>query len=89
VFAGPDLPKATYGAAMVPTPDGTGVVMIGGETTGKDLHELKCSSRTCNWMKLNKQLSVGRNRAVAFYVPCLWTLKSWLLLLLQNDAKNK
>jgi hypothetical protein len=69
LFAGPDLPKATEGAAMVPTPDGTGVVMIGGKTTRKDLHELKCSSRTCIWTKLNKQLSVDRRWAVAFYVP--------------------
>jgi hypothetical protein len=69
VFAGPDLPKATYGAAMVPTPDGTGVVLIGGHNTRKDLHELECSSSYCIWMKLNKQLSVDRYRAVAFYVP--------------------
>jgi hypothetical protein len=54
---------------MVPTPDGTGVVMIGGATTEKDLHELKCSSRTCIWTKLNKQLSVGRFYGVAMYVP--------------------
>jgi hypothetical protein len=69
VFAGPDLPKATFGAAMVPTPDGTGVVLIGGSYTRKDLHELKCSSTKCNWKKLNKQLSVKRWNAVAFYVP--------------------
>jgi hypothetical protein len=69
VFAGPDLPKATKGAAMVPTPDGTGVVLIGGLNIKKDLHELKCSSSFCIWKKLNKQLSVNRFRAVAFYVP--------------------
>jgi hypothetical protein len=69
VFAGPDLPKGTKGAAMVPTPDGTGVVLIGGENIRKDLHELECSSSFCIWMKLNKQLSVERFRAVAFYVP--------------------
>jgi hypothetical protein len=71
VFAGPDLPKATSGAAMVPTPDGTGVVMIGGGGTNKDLYELKCSSRSssCTWMKLNKQLSVDRVYAVAILVP--------------------
>jgi hypothetical protein len=69
VFAGPDLPKATSAAVMVPTPDGTGVVLIGGYHTRKDLHELKCSSRSCNWKKLNKQLSVNRAYVVAFYVP--------------------
>jgi hypothetical protein len=69
VFAGPDLPKATQGAAMVPTPDGTGVVLMGGDKTRKDLHELKCSSTECNWKKLNKQLSVSRYHHIAFYVP--------------------
>jgi hypothetical protein len=69
VFAGPDLPQATVGAAMVPTPDGTGVVMIGGHPARIFLYELKCSSRSCNWMKLNKQLSVVRMYAIAFYVP--------------------
>jgi hypothetical protein len=69
VFAGPDLPTATFGAAMVPTPDGTGVVLIGGHHKSKDLHELKCSSTECNWKKLNKQLSVDRYDAVAFLVP--------------------
>jgi hypothetical protein len=70
VFAGPDLPTATVGAAMVPTPDGTGVVLIGGLNIEKDLHELKCSSgKLCTWMKLNKQLSVDRYYAVAILVP--------------------
>jgi hypothetical protein len=45
VFAGPDLPKATKGAAMVPTPDGTGFILIGGfPNTAKDLYELKHTS---------------------------------------------
>jgi hypothetical protein len=69
VFAGPDLPKGTSGAAMVPSPDGTGVVIIGGSGTKKDLHELKCSSRSCTWKKLNKQLSVDRHDGVAILVP--------------------
>jgi hypothetical protein len=70
VFAGPDLPQETNGAALVPTPDGTGVVLIGGKSSRRNnLYELKCSSRSCNWMKLNKQLSVDRYLAVAFLVP--------------------
>jgi hypothetical protein len=43
LFAGPNLPKATYGAGLVPTPDGTGVVLIGREFTIKDLYQLNCS----------------------------------------------
>jgi hypothetical protein len=69
VFAGPNLPKATDSAAMVPTPDGTGVVLIGGYKTNKDLYELKCTSRGCYWSLMEKQLSVTRARHIAFYVP--------------------
>jgi hypothetical protein len=70
VFTGPDLPQATRGAAMVPTPDGTGVVLIGGYPNTKVLLELKCSTTAaCNWMKLRKQLSFKRAFAVTLYVP--------------------
>jgi hypothetical protein len=41
VFAGPDLIKPTSVAVMLPTPDRTGVVIIGGgPNTFKDLYEL-------------------------------------------------
>jgi hypothetical protein len=70
VFAGPNLPKGTHAAAMVPTPDGTGVVLIGGYYTNKDLNELKCSSSSCNWSLMEKQLSVQKRMYhIAFYVP--------------------
>jgi hypothetical protein len=69
VFAGPDLPKATMGAAMVPTPDGTGVVLIGGSYTRKDLHELKCTTGGCQWSLMAQHLSVERRYHIAFYVP--------------------
>jgi hypothetical protein len=73
-FAGPDLPQAAWGEAMVPTPDGTGVVLIGGANTEKDLYELKCSSRSCNWKKPIKQLSVPRFYVVALLVPDTFAL---------------
>jgi hypothetical protein len=66
-FAGPL--KATYGAAMVPTPDGTGVVLIGGDPAHKELYELKCSSSDCIWSKMDQKLSVARMFHVAMYVP--------------------
>jgi hypothetical protein len=69
VFAGPDLPQATWNAAMVPTPDGTGVVLIGGRNTKKDLHELKCTTGGCQWSLMAKRLSVDRYHHIAFYVP--------------------
>jgi hypothetical protein len=69
VFAGPDLPQATVGAAMVPTPDGTGVVLIGGSPTRKDLHELKCTTGGCQWSLMAQHLSVKRYYHIALYVP--------------------
>jgi hypothetical protein len=69
VFAGPSLPRVTYGAALVQTPDGTGVVHIGGEFNQKDLVELKCSSRSCNWSLMEQKLSFDRMYHVAIHVP--------------------
>jgi hypothetical protein len=69
VFAGPDLPQATHGAAMVPTPDGTRVILIGGGTTKKDLHELKCTTGGCQWSLMAQHLSVSRYYPIALYVP--------------------
>jgi isoleucyl-tRNA synthetase len=69
VFAGPDLPKPTYAAAMVLTPDGTGVVHMGGEFTKKDFFELKCSESICNWSLMDQKLNVDRVYSVAMYVP--------------------
>jgi hypothetical protein len=70
VFAGPNLLKATEGSAMVPTSDGTGVVLIGGSGgSSKDLYELKCLSSSCNWSLMEQKLSVDRWFPVAMYVP--------------------
>jgi hypothetical protein len=54
---------------MVPTPDGTGVLLIGGISTRKDLHELKCTTGGCQWSLMAKHLSVERWYPIAFYVP--------------------
>jgi hypothetical protein len=50
---------------MVPTPDGTGVVLIGGYHARKDLYELICTSNSCNWNSLDQKLSVNRFQSVA------------------------
>jgi hypothetical protein len=68
VFAGPDLPERTYGAAMVTTPDGTGVVLIGGWNT-KLIYELKCTTGGCQWSLMAQRLSVRRYYHIALYVP--------------------
>jgi hypothetical protein len=56
-------------AAMLPTPDGTGVVLIGRWYTRRDIYELKCSSISCNWSLKEQKLSVDRAAPVAIYVP--------------------
>jgi hypothetical protein len=54
---------------MVPSPDGTGVVLIGGSYAMNLLYELKCSSTTCKWSLMEQQLQVRREHSVAMYVP--------------------
>jgi hypothetical protein len=60
VFAGSNVPKASKKSKMVLTPDGTGVVLIGGSFTKQDLYELQCSSSSCNWCLMEQRLSVER-----------------------------
>jgi hypothetical protein len=69
VFSGPKLPITIYGSAMVQTPDGTGVVLIGGSHPRKGLYELKCSSSSCEWILMDKELSINRLLNIALYVP--------------------
>jgi hypothetical protein len=54
---------------MTPTPDGTGVVLIGGWNTRRDLYQLKCSVSSCNWSLMEQTLSVERHGHIAMYVP--------------------
>jgi hypothetical protein len=75
VFAGPSLPKPTSGAAMLPNPDGTSVILIGGRSANgsdiySDLYELKCTLTTsCYWSFMEQKLIVPRYGLVAMYVP--------------------
>jgi hypothetical protein len=69
-ITGPSFPYKTSTGNMLPTPYGTGVVLIGGGMdTANDLYELKCLSTICNWTKMEQTLTVGRSDAVAMYVP--------------------
>jgi hypothetical protein len=54
---------------MLPTPDGTGVVIIGGYDKKRDIYELKCSIGSCNWSLMEQYLSVDHAFHVAIYVP--------------------
>jgi hypothetical protein len=54
---------------MVATPDGTGVIHIGGHYTSTDLYLMSCSVTSCNWKLMDKKLEVSRAQCVAMYVP--------------------
>jgi hypothetical protein len=69
LFAGPTLDRGTSAGVLVPTPDGTGVVLIGGHDYLRDLYELECSSSYCNWIHMGKQLNLDREHHLAMYVP--------------------
>jgi hypothetical protein len=54
---------------MVPTPEGTGVIHIGGVYTSKDTYFMSGSGTSCNWKSMGKKLEVYRTDPVVMYVP--------------------
>ena len=73
---GPDLPVSLTQHAMVPSPDGQGVLVIGGDV-GNDnvqgsIYQLKCSSTSldsCYWITLEQKLKYAREAFVAMLIP--------------------
>ena len=70
--SGPTLPYKLYGSAMVTSPNGKGVVLVGGYDAthmkySSDLLELKQSSE--EWIVLEQQLQYPRFRHLAFSIP--------------------
>jgi hypothetical protein len=69
-LAGPDLPTATEGGKMVPTPLGGGVVFVGGSSMGNGLYELKCGTNlSCKWVLMSQKLRITRKYPVVILVP--------------------
>ncbi len=60
---------------MVTSPNGQGVIIIGGKKSGKvntsDLLKLNCDIKNegCKWVKMSQRLKVGRRFHEAFYIP--------------------
>ncbi len=69
---GPDLPlEDNQSAKMVPSPDGKGVVYIGG-LNNKNLYELRCvaiGDDDCQWTKMEQELQFPRDDFAVFYIP--------------------
>ena len=75
IFPGPKLPFKLSESAMVPSPSGRGLVVIGGwnDNEGKDsnvLLELKGSSM--EWVPLKQTLEYARDEHVAIPIPDEW-----------------
>jgi hypothetical protein len=71
LIAGPKLPKKLSGASLVPSPDGQGVILIGGysATDQSSMYKLICDQLGCKWSKMEQQLQIARDRAVAMLIP--------------------
>jgi hypothetical protein len=76
-----------YGASLLPSPDGQGVILIGGYS-GTDyayqslIYKLICDQLGCKWSIMEQQLKIARSFSVAMLIPdnltyCTKTLKNW------------
>ena len=73
---GPDLPVSLNQHDMVPTPDGQGVLVIGGDIGSDEvqdsIYQLKCTSTnldSCFWITLEQKLKYAREAFVAMLIP--------------------
>lgn len=62
---GPKLPEKMVEISLVTNQNGNGVLVVYQEK----IHELKCSEQGCEWVKLEQELSVGRDDYVAMLIP--------------------
>ena len=72
---GPPLPEALFGNPIVPTPEGDGVLVVGGNGSAgpgghrDHIYKLICVAEGCKWEELAQKLQVGRSDHVAMLVP--------------------
>jgi hypothetical protein len=59
-----------YGASLVTSPDGQGVIIIGGSSGGYQsyIYKLICDQLGCEWSKMNQQLQIAREYSVAMMI---------------------
>ena len=69
LFLGPELPDGYSSAKIVTSPDGHGVIFIGGVNSA-DIYELRCPEEAdCEWTKLEQNLKNRRDDFIPIYVP--------------------
>jgi hypothetical protein len=73
LIAGPKLPKKLEGASLLPSPDGQGVIVIGGWSGGdgyqSSIYKLICDQLECKWSTMTQQLKIARKDFVAMLIP--------------------
>ena len=94
LISGAKLPFKLYDSAMVTSPSGKGVVVIGGFNVNEDtnaLHELKSISSK-EWVPLKQTLQHARDAHIAISIPDDWTIPNTDELTTQyqqHDSKRK
>jgi hypothetical protein len=86
LIAGPKLPKKLSSASLLPSPDGQGVILIGGwsytdNADQSSMYKLICDQLGCKWSEMEQQLKIARSSLVAMLIPdtltnCTKTLKN-------------
>jgi hypothetical protein len=59
---------------LLPSPDGQGVILIGGWSTTDDanqsaMYKLICDQLCCKWPEMEQQLKIARSYFVAMLIP--------------------
>jgi hypothetical protein len=63
-----------WNASLVPSPDGQGVIVIGGYSTTdhadqSSIYKLICDQLECKWSEMEQQLKIPRDLFVAMLIP--------------------
>jgi hypothetical protein len=69
ILTGPKLPKSLFGHQMVTSPDGQGVIIIGGNFVDTSIYKLICNELDCKWSEMEQNLQIGRYKHVAMMIP--------------------
>jgi hypothetical protein len=59
------------GASLLPSPDGQGVIVIGGYSAAdqSSIYKLICDQLECKWSEMEQQLKIARRSFVAMLIP--------------------
>jgi hypothetical protein len=73
IIALPKLPKKLISASLLPSPDGQGVILMGGSDPDyahqSSMYKLICDQLGCKWSEMEQQLKIARKLSVAMLIP--------------------